>query len=336
MIDGCVRQTLFDDMDKEGQKRLGNSYVVIIGCGAAGAVVASSLVRVGVGKIRIIDRDFIEYHNLQQHILFDEDDIKNQLPKAVAAERHLKKVNSSVEIEGLVANVNYTNIENLVSSADLILDGVDNIETRLLINDVSLKHRIPWIYGEAVAARAMTINIIPGQTACFQCVFANPFTYGTGYATDTVGVIGPAPFFVGSFEFAEAMKILVDAGEINQEHMVIDVWNGTVYRLKIKSRSGCPACQGKYEFLEGKFGMKVASLCGQNAVQVINPRLERVSLDLLATRLKPKGQVFYNEFMLRFAVNSHEMVVFPDGRAIVKNTADESFALGLYNKYIGG
>ena len=336
MIDGHVRQTLFDDMDKEGLKRLGNSCVVVIGCGAVGTVVANSLVRAGVGKVRIIDRDFIEHHNLQQHTLFDEDDIKKQLPKAVAAERHLKKMNSSTEVEGVVANVNYTNIEGFVNGADLILDGVDNIETRLLINDVSLKHRIPWIYGEAVAARGMTINIIPGQTACFQCVFANPFTYGTGYTTDNVGVIGPAPYFVGSFESAEAMKILVDAGKINQEHIVIDVWKGTFYRLKIKSRNSCPACQGKYEFLEGKFGMKVASLCGQNAVQVINPKMERVSLEYLATRLKPKGQVFYNEFMLRFAVNSHEMVVFPDGRAIVKNTADESFALGLYNTYIGG
>jgi len=336
MIDGYARQTIFDDMDKEGQKRLGNSCVVVIGCGAVGTVVATSLLRAGVGKIRIIDRDFIEYHNLQQHTLFDEDDIKKQLPKAVAAERHLQKMNSSIEVEGVVANVNYTNIESFVNGADLILDGVDNIETRLLINDVSLKHRIPWIYGEAVASRGMTINIIPGQTACFQCVFANPFSYGTGYTTDTVGVISPAPFFVGSFESVEAMKILVGVGEINREHIVIDVWKDTFHRLKVNHRSNCPACQGKYEFLEGKFGMKVASLCGQKAVQVINPKMERISLEDLATRLKPIGQVFYNEFMLRFSVNSHEMVIFPEGRAIVKNTDDESLALGLYNKYIGG
>ncbi|MCX6008690.1 MAG: ThiF family adenylyltransferase [Chloroflexi bacterium] len=336
MIDRYARQTLFDDMDKEGLKRLGNSCVVVIGCGAVGTVVATSLVRAGVGKMRIIDRDFIEYHNLQQHILFDEDDIKNQLPKAVAAKRHLMKVNSSVEIEGLVANVNYTNIENFVSGANLILDGVDNIETRLLINDVSLKHRIPWIYGEAVASRGMTINIIPGETPCFQCVFASPFSHGTIYTTETVGVISPATFVVGSLESVEAMKIPAGAKEISRDHIVIDVWKGTFHRLKIKSRNGCPACQGKYEFLEGKFGMKVASLCGQNAVQVINPKMERISLEDLATRLKPIGQVFYNEFMLRFSVDSREMVIFPEGRAIVKNTDDESLALGLYNKYIGG
>jgi len=336
MIDRYARQTLFDDMDKEGLKRLGNSCVVVIGCGAVGTVVATSLVRAGVGKMRIIDRDFIEYHNLQQHILFDEDDIKNQLPKAVAAKRHLMKVNSSVEIEGLVANVNYTNIENFVSGANLILDGVDNIETRLLINDVSLKHRIPWIYGEAVASRGMTINIIPGETPCFQCVFASPFSHGTIYTTETVGVISPATFVVGSLESVEAMKIPAGAKEISRDHIVIDVWKGTFHRLKIKSRNGCPACQGKYEFLEGKFGMKVASLCGQNAVQVINPKMERISLEDLATRLKPIGQVFYNEFMLRFSVDSREMVIFPEGRAIVKNTDDESLALGLYKKYIGG
>jgi molybdopterin/thiamine biosynthesis adenylyltransferase len=336
MDDRHAGQALIHDMDKEGSKRLGNSCVVVIGCGAVGTVAATSLARASVGKIRVVDRDFIEHQNLQQHAIFDEDDIKKQLPKAVAAERHLRKMNSSIEVEGVVANVNYTNIEGFVNGADLILDGVDNIETRLLINDVSLKHRIPWIYGEAVAARGMTINIIPGQTACFQCVFANPFSYGTGYTTDTVGVINPTPSFVGSFESVEAMKILVDAGEINQEHIVIDVWKGTFYRLKVKSRNGCPACQGKYDFLEGKFGMKLASLCGQNAVQVINPKMEKVSLERLATRLNPIGQVFYNEFMLRFSIDSHDMVIFPDGRAIVKNTDDESLALGLYNKYIGG
>jgi len=336
MTDRYARQTLFTDIGKEGQKRLGDSCVMFIGCGAVGTVVATSLVRAGVGKVKIIDRDFIEYHNLQNHVLFDEDDINNQLPKAVAAKRHLKKVNSSVEVEGIVANVNYTNIESFVSGANLILDGVDNIETRFLINDVSLKHKIPWIYGEAVASRGMTFDIIPGETPCFQCIFASPFSHGTVYTADTVGVISPASLVVGSLESVEALKVLVGAREINRDHIVVDVWKGTFHRLKISPRSGCPACQGKYEFLEGKFGMKVTSLCGQNAVQVINPKMESISLENLAARLNSIGQVFYNEFMLRFAGDSHEMVVFPDGRAIVKNTNDESLALGLYNKYIGG
>ncbi len=169
MIDRYSRQTLFFGIGKEGQKRLGDSCVVIVGCGALGTIIATTLVRAGVGKVRIIDRDFIEYHNLQRQVLFDEEDIKNQLPKAVAAERHLKKVNSSIEIEGIVADVNYTNIERFIRGADLILDGLDNFETRFLINDVSLKHKIPWIYGGAISSSGMTMTIIPGETPCFRC-----------------------------------------------------------------------------------------------------------------------------------------------------------------------
>ena len=152
MIDHYSRQTLFSEIGEEGQERLGNSSVLIIGCGALGTVIATSLVRAGVGRVRIIDRDFIEYHNLQRQVIFDEEDIKAQLPKAIAAERNLKKVNSSVEIEGVVADVNYTNIERLVSGADVILDGLDNLENRFLINEVSLKYGIPWVYGGAIAA----------------------------------------------------------------------------------------------------------------------------------------------------------------------------------------
>jgi adenylyltransferase/sulfurtransferase len=334
MIDRYSRQTLFSGIGKEGQRRLGNSCVVIIGCGAVGTVIATSLARAGVGKIRIIDRDFIEYHNLQQHVLFDEDDITNQLPKAIAAERHLKKVNSSVEIEGIVADVKHTNIEQLTSGADLILDGLDNLETRFLINDVSLRHKIPWVYGEAVASRGMTISIVPGETPCYRCVFASPFSHGTTDTSYTSGVISPAPFVIGSLESVEAMKILVGEKEINREHIVIDVWKGTFRRLKIASRSDCPACQGKYEFLEGRFGAKATSICGRD-VQVLNPEVGSIPLAHLAARLRLVGEVVYNEFMLRFSVDSYEMVVFPDGRAIVKNTKDESLALGLYAKYIG-
>ncbi len=176
--DRYSRQILFPGIGKEGQRKLGNSSVAIIGCGALGTVIAAILVRAGAGKIKIIDRDFIEYHNLQRQVLFDEDDIRNQLPKAIAAERHLKKVNSSLEIEGIVADVNYTNIERLIRGADLILDGLDNRETRFLINDVSLKHKIPWIYGGAISAYGMTMNIIPGETPCLRCIWHNASEHG--------------------------------------------------------------------------------------------------------------------------------------------------------------
>lgn len=335
ITDRYSRQALFPGIGEEGQKKLGNSSVVLIGCGALGTVIATSLVRAGVGKVRIIDRDFIEYHNLQRQVLFDEEDIKAGLPKAIAAERHLKKVNSSIEIEGIVADVNYTNIEKFVRDSDVILDGLDNFETRLLINDVSLKHKIPWVYGGAIAASGMTMNIIPGETPCFRCLQWSPASSNIVMTCDTAGVISPAPFIIASLQSAEAMKILVGAKEINRDLIMIDVWQGKFSHLKIGRRADCPACRGEYEFLEARFGTRTTSLCGQNAVQVLNPEITSVSLEGLAARLKPLGEVSYNEFLLRFAVDSREMVVFPDGRAIVKNTNDEALARGLYAKYIG-
>jgi len=335
MIERYSRQILFSGIGEEGQRRLGNSCVLIIGCGALGTIIATSLVRAGVGKVRIIDRDFIEYHNLQRQVLFDEDDIRNGLPKAIAAERHLRKVNSLVEIEGIVADVNFTNVERLITGADLILDGLDNFETRFLINDVSLKHKIPWVYGGAISSSGMTMNIIPGETPCFRCFCSTELAARVVPTCDTAGVIGPAPFIIGSLQTAEAMKILVGSKEINRQLILIDVWTGSFDQFEITPRHDCPACLGRYEFLEGKFGVRTTSLCGQNAVQVLNPDIERLSFKELETRLKVVGEVTYNEFMLHFTVDGQEMVIFPDGRAIVKNTTDESLARGLYAKYIG-
>ena len=335
MIDRYSRQTLFPGIGQEGQRKLGNSCVVIIGCGALGTIIATSLVRAGVGKVRIIDRDFIEYHNLQRQVLFNEEDIEAELPKAIAAERHLKKVNSSVEIEGIVADVNYANIERLVAGTDLILDGLDNLETRFLINDVSLKHKIPWIYGGAISSSGMTMDIIPHETPCFRCLQTSPTSRAIALTCDTAGVISPAPFIIGSLQTAEAMKILVGAEEINRDLIIIDVWRGEFSYFKIGRRTDCPACRGEYEFLEARFGTRATSLCGQNAVQVLNPEANEISFERLATHLGPLGEVNYNEFMLHFRVDNHEMVIFPDGRAIVKDTNDESLARGLYAKYIG-
>ncbi|MGD0915243.1 MAG: ThiF family adenylyltransferase [Thermodesulfobacteriota bacterium] len=335
MIDRYSRQILFSGIGEEGQRKLNNGCAVIIGCGALGAIIASILVRAGVGKVRIIDRDFIEYHNLARQVLFDEEDVRNQLPKAIAAERHLKKINSSIEIEGIVADVNYANIERFISNTDVILDGLDNFETRGLINDVSLKHKIPWVYGGALSSSGMTMNIIPGETACLRCVHPD-LHMGAGMLTcETAGVISPAPFIIGSLQSAEAIKILVGSKDINRSLIIVNVWQSEFKHLDIGHHPDCPSCQGKYDFLEARFGTKTISLCGQNAVQVLNPDAKEISFEKLATYLSPIGPVSYNEFMLRFEVDNHEMVVFPDGRAIIKNTDDESVARGLYAKYIG-
>jgi len=333
--DRYSRQIIFPGIGENGQKKLGNSSVAIIGCGALGTVIATILVRAGIGKIKIIDRDFIEYHNLQRQVLFDEDDIRNQLPKAIAAERHLKKVNSSIAVEGVVADVNYTNIERLISGVDLILDGLDNRETRFLINDVSLKHKIPWVYGGAISSYGMTMNIIPGETPCLRCMWHGTTERGLAITCDTAGVIAPAPFIIGSLQSTEAIKLLIGSKNINRDLISIDVWAGDFKRFEIARDSDCPSCQGKYEFLDAQFGTRTTSLCGQNAVQVLDPGLTDISFEQLETRLKDVGEVNYSEFMLNFTVDGNEMVIFPDGRAIVKNTADESLARGLYAKYIG-
>lgn len=334
MIDRYSRQTICRAIGEEGQKKLAGSSVVIIGCGALGTVTANALVRAGVGRVKIIDRDLIEYHNLQRQILFDEEDVKNNLPKAIAAEKHLRKVNSSVEIDGIVADVHYANIESLIQGADLILDGLDNPETRFLINDAALKHGIPWIYGGAIATYGMTMNIIPGQTPCFRCVFSSPPPPGVIPTCDRAGVISPAPFIIGSLQTAEAMKILTGAGEINRDIIYIDVWQGTFERFRPRFLPDCPACKGNYEFLQKRFGIRTTILCGQNSVQVLDPGVERLSLEKLAGRLKAAGEVSYNDDRLNFSVNGQEMVIFPDGRLILRNSFDESLARQLYVNYV--
>lgn len=333
--DRYSRQTMFPGIGEEGQAKLGKSRAVIIGCGALGSNIATLLVRAGVGKVRIVDRDFIEYHNLQRQVLFNEDDIKAQLPKAIAAERHLRKVNSLVEIEGIVADVNCTNIEKFCADADVILDGLDNIETRYLINDVALKHGIPWVYGGAIASYGMTMTIIPGKTPCLRCIHLVPPDSGMVLTCETAGVLGTVPAVIGSLQATEAMKILVGAREVKTELVVVDVWERTFHQLEIKSRADCPACHGNYEFLEKKFGIKTTSFCGQSrAVQVVNTKVREIALDKLAERLKKLGDVEHNEFMLRFTIDRYEIIAFPDGRAIVKNTIDESLARELYARYI--
>lgn len=335
-IDRYSRQTTLPAIGEEGQKKLQGSTVLVAGCGALGTVSATQLVRAGVGHVRIVDRDFIEYHNLQRQVLFDEDDVREQVPKALAAERHLRKVNSSVEIEGIVEDINYTNIQRLAQGVDLIVDGLDNLEARYLINDAALKHEIPWVYGAAISTHGMMMNVIPGKTPCLRCIFPKMPEAGSTLTCDTAGVISAAPFIVASLQFVEAVKILIGAeDQISRALTVIDVWDGSSYHLEVERSDACPTCGGTYEFLQAQAGTKTTSLCGQNAVQVLNPSASSLSFSELAGRLEHLGTVSYNNFMFRFAVDGHEMVVFPDGRAIVKGTNDEAAARGLYAKYIG-
>lgn len=337
MTDRYATQVILPQLSEQGQKKLATSYVVLIGCGAIGTVIASALARAGIGRIKVIDKDSVEYHDLVQHALFEEDDVKNQLPKAIATARHLRRINSSIEVTGILADVNQSNIEQLIAGADLVVAGMNDNETCFLINDACMKHKISWVHGKAVGTWGTILDIIPGQTPCYQCVFGSPLTHERIYTTKNVGLFSGVSSTIGCLQFTEAIKMLVGAEEINRRLLTVDVWKGTFHHLRVHHRGGCLACAGKFEFLSGKSLAKATRPCdGGRAVEVLSPVVRSISLPDLALRLSPHGQVKYNEFMLRFTTDSHEIVVFPDGRAIFKNTSDESLALKLYAKYIGG
>jgi molybdopterin-synthase adenylyltransferase len=334
------RQILFQHIGVKHQKELTGSYAVVIGCGALGSVSSSYLARAGIGRLRIIDRDFIEESNLQRQILFDETDIEHNLPKAIAAQKKLQRANSNINVEGIVADLNYANAEYLTRGAGIILDGTDNFETRFLINDICVKNDIPWIYGACIGSKGLTMNIIPLQTPCLRCIFENLPQMGTFPTCDTAGVIGPIAGILASIQATEAIKILIkDFESINKSLLEIDVWNTKVKQLDIddlRRLNNCPTCKShNYEFLDAKDGVMTTLLCGKNAVQVMYRNAGSVNLKQLAQKLSPIVDVSYNDFMLRFADKDFEFTVFPDGRAIIAGTNDLSIAKGLYSKYLG-
>jgi adenylyltransferase/sulfurtransferase len=334
------RQIRFPGMGEAGQRRLLDSHVTLCGCGALGTVLANALVRAGVGHVRIVDRDFIETHNLQRQILFDEHDVAENLPKAEAAARKLAAINSSVHVEPVVTDIDRTNILELVKDADLILDGTDNFEIRYLINDVAVKLGKPWVYGGSIGSHGQTMTILPGETPCLRCVFEAAPAPGEAATCETAGVLGPVVNIIASFQATEAFKILTGRkAQINRELIYIDVWDNILRRIKIAPLLGkvdCPCCQRKrFEWLEGEQGTHTTSLCGRNAVQVAHRTPSRLNFEEMAKHLETQGEVSYNRFLLKFNADGFEFTVFPDGRAIIKGTSDVDKARTLYAKYIG-
>lgn len=330
------RQVLFPEMGEEGQRRLCDASVLVIGCGALGTVSAGYLARAGVGRIRILDRDYVELDNLQRQVLYDEADAANAVPKAVAASRALAKINSEIHVEPVVKDADPGNIETLMEGFDLVVDGTDNIETRYLINDACVKHEIPWIYGGAVGSEGMTMNILPGRSACFRCLVADPPQPGSLATCDTAGVLGPVPGVIASIQAAQALKFL--AGHPIQGNVLtcIDLWDGHVHRMTLERQEGCPTCQKMdFEFLEGRAFSEAFSLCGRNAVQISAPTGRGIDMDRIKERLNGLGEVSDNGFFLLFRTGSHEIILFPDGRAMIKGTTDESTARSLLSKYVG-
>jgi len=339
-LDRYSRQMRVPGIGKTGQERILKSRVTLCGVGALGTVLANTLVRAGVGFIRIIDRDFIEPSNLQRQVLFDEADVTANLPKAEAAANKLRQINSGVIIESVVADINRTNIEELCKDADLILDGTDNFEVRYLINDIAVKLGKPWIYGGAVGTSGMTMTILPNETPCLRCVFEASPGPGEVGTCETAGVLGPAVQLIASMQAAEAIKILAGKREtINRELFSIDLWDNTSRRVKIARLLGkvdCPCCQRRqFQWLDGEFGAQTTSLCGRNAVQVSHRSQTKLNFVSLAAQLAVSGTVSHNRFMLKFDVEDYQFTVFPDGRAIIKGTDDVEKARVLYAKYIG-
>lgn len=332
------RQILFGGIGREGQARLMASRVVLVGCGALGTVQASLLARAGVGTLRILDRDFVEETNLQRQILFDEEDARAVLPKAAAAERTLRAANSLVQVEGLVEDLNPSNAERLLGGFDLILDATDNFDARFLINDYAVKSGTPWVYGACVGSYGMTFPVLPGETACFQCLFGGALPGGLAASCDTVGVIGPAVGVIASLQAAEALKILCGRRELASRRVTaVDLWENRHDSFDLPQRDpACPCC-GRREFawLEGAAGTDAVSLCGRHSVQVRRREGGRVDLDELAGRLSPLGAVEKNRFLLRVDIGAFRLTVFADGRAIVGGTTDPAVARSLYARYVG-
>lgn len=356
-IDRYHRQFLLAGIGRDGQERLADATVMLLGCGALGSFSADLLVRAGVGHLIIIDRDFVELTNLQRQVLFDESDVASGLPKAVAARDKLARINSTVRVTAIVDDVNHTNIARYAEGSDLIVDGLDNLETRYLANDLAVRDGLPYLYGAVVGTTGMAYVVLPHgdgsrpwesndlATPCFRCLFEEPPPPGSAPTCDTVGVLSTAVAQVALFQVTEAIKILTgNLDRVNRRMLNFDVWTNDFMQLDVsdaRQNTECPCCKARrFEFLDGRAGSAAAVLCGRNAVQ-LRPRAGGAELDLgtLAKRLREHGRVRSNDYMLRADIldgrTSYEVTLFNDGRAIVKGTDSIDTARGVYARFVG-
>jgi len=328
------RQILFAPIGPEGQKRIGASKVAVVGCGAIGASACTLLARAGIGTLRIIDRDYVEPSNLQRQLLFDEEDARQSIPKAEAAARKLSQINSEVKVEPQAKDLTPQSL-SLLQGVDLVLDCTDNFETRYLINDFAVKSERPWIYAAAVGSYAVSMNIVPGETACLSCMFPE-FPRGTFATCDTAGILNSAATLIASIQIAEALKMLVGAhAKLRRTLLSIDIWTNDRSEISAATpREGCKVCGQKiFEHLEGKARPQI-TLCGRNSVQ-IHERERPVDFPEMSSRLSAHGQVRYNDLVLKFWRDAYEMTLFRDGRAIIKGTSDPAVARSLYARFVG-
>lgn len=338
-FDRYSRQMLFAGIGREGQEKIGKSRLVIIGCGALGALQAEMLARAGIGRLRLIDRDFIEESNLHRQVLYDEADAAARLPKAVAASNRLRRINSSIEIEPVVADLNYANVEDLIADTDAVLDGTDNFETRYLVNDAAIKLGKPWIYGAAVGSYGVQMTVRPEATPCLRCLFPEPPAPGSSPTCDTAGVILPVVAVIASYQAAEALKLVTgQTGKLHGGLLQFDLWENRLTRLRLEGAklADCPACgKRRFDYLSARGGQMATSLCGRNAVQISPASASRIDFAALAARLEGAGEVTFNPYLLRLSTGGYEITVFADARGIVRGTEDAQVARSLYARYIG-
>lgn len=339
--DRYARQKRFAPLGESGQQSLARSRAAVVGMGALGCVIAQHLVRSGVGFVRLIDRDLVEWSNLQRQMLYTEQDVLSLLPKAEAAASHLRAANSSVSIEPIVADLTAANAEELLAGVDLVIDGSDNFSVRYLINDYSVKHQIPWIYGGAVGAAGMTLTIVPHETPCYRCLYQTPPAPGTTDTCETAGVMSPIVDIVASVQASEALKLLSGNRQaLHRTLFQVDLWNHAWLPVSVAGarRADCPCCVlGDYAYLDEQLSEPAAaSLCGRNAVQITPSRPAALQLEQLAGRLSLAGKLTLNRFLLRLELEDGlTFVLFGDGRAIVQGTDQPLKARSVYAELLG-
>ncbi len=329
------RQTLFNGIGEKGQERIRKARVAVVGCGALGTANAEMLTRAGVGRLDLIDRDFVEESNLQRQTLFCEADVKNASPKAVAASTALRSINSEVDVQGHVTDLIPENIETLCARCDLIIDGTDNFDTRYLINDWAWKRSIPWVYGGCVGSGGVAFAFQPGKTPCLQCLFPEAPAPGSARTCDTAGIIAPTVHVVASYQVTQALKLI--CGLVAEGMLQFDIWDDNWHwsRLGAQPDPNCRCCGGHdFRFLHGE-GDRLVRLCGRNAVQVSPATQVAIDFQRLAERIGKTGQANFNEYMMRIDVDGYEIALFPDGRSIIKGTDDPLKARSVYARYIG-
>lgn len=332
-MDRYNRQTILAQLGEEGQRKLLDSSVIVIGCGALGTHTLNSLARTGVGTITAVDRDFVELHNLHRLAILGEEDL-NQ-PKAEIIVDKLAQINSEIELQAQVKDVNPTNIEDLIKGNDLVLDCTDNLLTRYLVNDACVKNQIPWIYAAVIATYGMTMNIVPSKGPCFRCLFPQRPVPGILPTCDTAGVLNTIPQAISALQVTKGYRILTGE-DVSYKLINLDIWTTEWEKTQVAKDPDCPCCgQRIFEFLEGRVGETITSLCGREAVQVNPLKAGQIALKSLSEKLNRLGQVEQSQHLIRFRINDYELNIFQDGRAIIKGTDDEDKAKSLYFQYVG-